>query len=414
MTDNNELYEVIGSILKEFKAEVEESIESNKKLTSNVNIKIDIKKLDDVLAGLTGNIDDTNKENKALIKQALDLAIDAGNSAVKQDGNYQDASKSLTELISELKTLTERESDNTVASIVRQDNIEKTLESLSDKNKEDLEKHFNDTIEAIESIKIDSDSDCKEKLNAQYDSLRRDYVDLYNNVNESFKNVPRNKELLEFIATQDENIDSLKEELELQKQDNINLLAETKQYIDEMLPSLKGEKGSLERITAWQKDYPREINQVVTHNNCLWQLKYEDSNESPCDSDDWRLLIAGLTDIKISPDKENKVSVVMTDGSDKQYDCEIVLPIPNMLDTWDEHKEYKFYDNVKKDGCRWITQKDNPQGQPGESSDWHIDSLPAQRGRKGEKGEKGEIGSVGLSGHTPTKQEMITVMNEDR
>ena len=414
MTDNNELYEVIGSILKEFKAEVEESIESNKKLTSNVNIKIDIKKLDDVLAGLTGNIDDTNKENKALIKQALDLAIDAGNSAVKQDGNYQDVSKSLTELISELKTLTERESDNTVASIVRQDNIEKTLESLSDKNKEDLEKHFNDTIEAIESIKIDSDSDCKEKLNAQYDSLRRDYVDLYNNVNESFKNVPRNKELLEFIATQDENIDSLKEELELQKQDNINLLAETKQYIDEMLPSLKGEKGSLERITAWQKDYPREINQVVTHNNSLWQLKYEDSNDEPSDSDDWRLLIAGITDIKISPDKENKVHLAITDGSDKQYISEIVLPIPNMLDTWDSETEYKFYDNVKKDGCRWIAYKDSPQGVPGDSKDWHIDSLPAQRGRKGEKGDKGEIGSIGISGHTPTKQEMITVMNEDR
>ena len=414
MTDNNELYEVIGSILKEFKAEVEESIESNKKLTSNVNIKIDIKKLDDVLAGLTGNIDDTNKENKALIKQALDLAIDAGNSAVKQDGNYQDVSKSLTELISELKTLTERESDNTVASIVRQDNIEKTLESLSDKNKEDLEKHFNDTIEAIESIKIDSDSDCKEKLNAQYDSLRKDYVDLHNNVNESFKNVPSNKELIEFIATQDENIYSLKEELELQKQDNINLLAETKQYIDEMLPSLKGEKGSLERITAWQKDYPREINQVVTHNNSLWQLKYEDSNDEPSDSDDWRLLIAGITDIKISPDKENKVHLAITDGSDKQYISEIVLPIPNMLDTWDSETEYKFYDNVKKDGCRWIAYKDSPQGVPGDSKDWHIDSLPAQRGRKGEKGDKGEIGSIGISGHTPTKQEMITVMNEDR
>ena len=103
----------------------------------------------------------------------------------------------------------------------------------------------------------------------------------------------------------------------------------------------------------------------------------------------------------------------MTDGSGKKYKDEITLPVPNMLGTWDAETEYKFYDNVAKDGCRWITHKDDPKGKPGESKDWHIASLKAVPGKKGLKGDTGDKGEQGISGYSPTRQEIITIINED-
>ena len=481
MTNNNDLYEVIGTILKEFKAEIDSKIDilvdDKDKLNEQAQkAEVDLTLLDESLIYLTNENDKNNTKNKdgfELLSNIIDKIQDRLSEASKKS---VDTIKSITDLDGRIERISERESDNTAASIIRHNEYMGTASDLAKEFKDNLESRFADTSELyisfkkevngickktldeevdllrlnhndlkkvvdilrnlpvenndeviksqsediatlkeeFESYKQNIDDHCKEKLNEQYDSLRKDYVDLHNNVNESFKNVPRNKKFDEIVESQSEEITTLKEELELQKQNNIDLLAETKAYIDEQLPSLKGEKGSLERITAWQKDYPRKINEVVTHNNSLWQLKYNDSKDEPCkDSDDWRLLIAGLTSLEITPDNKNKVKLIVTDGSGKQYDNNLFMPVPNMLGTWDETESYKFYDNIAKDGCRWTSYSDNPQGVPGESKDWLISSQPAQRGKKGEKGDKGESGRTGLNGKSISRNEVITIMNED-
>ena len=481
MTNNNNLYEVIGTILKEFKVEIGSKInilvDDKDKLNKQAQkAEVDLNLLSESLIQIADEYDKHESQNKdgfELLSNIITKIQDDITEASKKSG---DTNKSIADLDSRIETIGERESDNTAASIIRHNeyieaannltkdfenklesqevrsgvfvaeskkeiddhcktkldtqyellkldytDLSKTVEILRnlpvENNDEEIKSQSEDIAtlkEEFKSYKQNIDDHCKEKLNEQYDSLRKDYVDLHNNVNESFKNVPRNKNFNEIVESQSEEITTLKEELELQKQNNIDLLAETKSYIDEQLPSLKGEKGSLERITAWQKDYPRNINEVVTHNNSLWQLKFNDSADEPCaESDDWRLLVAGLTSLEITPDIENKVKLIVTDGSGKQYNNNLSIPVPNMLGTWNETESYKFFDNVAKNGCRWTSYSDNPQGVPGESKDWHISSQPAQRGRKGDKGEKGEVGRTGLNGKSITRNEVITIMNED-
>ncbi len=62
---------------------------------------------------------------------------------------------------------------------------------------------------------------------------------------------------------------------------------------------------------------------------------------------------------------------------------------------WKHNQRYHLDDSATSGGSSWIAKVENPQGKPGDTTDWE---LFAKKGRDGKDGERGPQGPTGPAG----------------
>lgn len=185
-----------------------------------------------------------------------------------------------------------------------------------------------------------------------------------------------------------------------------SILLSTMEFIEEKLPSLKGEKGKRGKTgyLTVVKDYVKEFlfrsTELITHKGGVWQALVDTESEPDIDSEKWALVSNGISDIYVESLDDFKNRVFIEDSTGESVSFDVNLPTLNFKKTWDGKETYKKYDSVIENRCRWLAVKDNPQGKPSVSDDWLLYSMGGQQGRRGLPGEKGDKGDKGEPGES--------------
>lgn len=120
------------------------------------------------------------------------------------------------------------------------------------------------------------------------------------------------------------------------------------------------------------KSYPRGV--YASHNGGLWKTFKQTEG-----MDGWECIIDGVADVHIEYDGERAFQISLSKSSGICVKKDFSLPMLIDRGVYKEGQEYKKFDGVTFGGSFWISQKDNPQGKPGEAnSDFR---LAVKRGR---------------------------------
>lgn len=159
-------------------------------------------------------------------------------------------------------------------------------------------------------------------------------------------------------------------------------IEELRPVIAEMIPQVKDGEDGRDGLDALDiqilpaindlKSYPRGI--YAAHNGGLWKtFKQTDG------MDGWECLVDGIGDISVDYDGERGFSIKMVKSSGILVNKEFTVPMVLDRGVFRDTEAYKKFDGVTYGGSFWISQKENPDGKPGDAnSSWR---LSVKRGR---------------------------------